>query len=425
MDQYNLVRMRKRGSNAPSKEEIKERVEQGIARNDHLLLAHNQLRKEQEEKEKDIDRLRESYRITKKQNKIVDILLPSVSVLSVLTSQSIPVSSARSEQNTLSLKRALPPVKKNNVKLKVVTDNNNNNDDDDDGYKNDDCSEINQRKAAVKKIKLKSLRPSPKRRLSQPQSMRKNVDYKDQCRSTEQERNSIPKIRSEKIINSENIEIPLINHLSKESLISSLNMSSCSQGDESAVNNIHAIQSPVSLISLDSAESFIRNLKDMHTGISTASNSGALCTGEITERNKNGNDHIYQHHHHNNYNKKEKEKKMKNGRSINKNEFDFCFDDMEGHSLIDDLDDNLLAKKQNKLRKSLETPSSRVRFVSTDGSKSGETSSSSFHEIFQSNLLGLQWVSDVLESDENEIGLTMMYSEGFSMFMTEQGFINE
>ena len=425
MDQYNLVRMRKRGSNAPSKEEIKERVEQGIARNDHLILAHHQLRKEQEEKDKDIDRLRESYRITKKQNKIVDILLPSMSVLSVLTSNSIPVSSARSEQNTLSLKRALPPVKRNNVKLKVVTDSNSNNDDDDDGYKNDDYSEVNQRKAAVKKIKLKSLRPSPKRRLSQPQSMRKNVDYREQCRSIELEKVPVIKNRSEKTVQSENAEIPLVSLLSKESLISSLNMSSCSLGDECAINDIHAVNSPVSLVSLDSVDSFIRDLKGMHTGISTASNSGVLCTGEITERNKGGNDHIYQHHHHNNYNKKEKEKKMKNGRSINKNEFDFCFDDMEGQSLIDDLDDNLLAKKNNKLRKSLETPNSRVRFVSTDGSKSGETSSSSFHEIFQSNLLGLQWVSDVLESDENEIGLTMMYSEGFSIFMLEQGSTNE
>ena len=126
--------------------------------------------------------------------KIVDILLPSMSVLSVLTSNSIPVSSARSEQNTLSLKRALPPVKRNNVKLKVVTDSNSNNDDDDDGYKNDDYSEVNQRKAAVKKIKLKSLRPSPKRRLSQPQSMRKNVDYREQCRSIELEK--VPVIKN-------------------------------------------------------------------------------------------------------------------------------------------------------------------------------------------------------------------------------------
>ena len=472
MEQYNLSRLKKRGSNAPSKEEIKERVVRGIARNDHLLQAHQQQRKEQEEKDKDIDKLRESYRALKKQNKIIDILLPSMNALSVLTSQSIPVSSARSEHSTLSLKRPFVPLKRNrNVKLNVITHNNNSNtsnnnnnesnnnsnnddDDDDDGYKGDDCSDIdsNQRKIALKKKKLKSLKATPIRRLSQPQSLRKNIDYRDQNKNTENEknhdRNSDKNIernndknndknndrRNEinngivKIADQDIPEISLLGPIGQDSLVSSLNMSSGSLKEGSAANDIHSMFSPGGLESLNSADSFIRNLKEMHTCISTASSTGVLGTGEITARNKVGNNHMYNHSNHNNYHKKEKEKekekdkkKKQNGRSINKNEFDFCFDSIDGPSLIDDLDDNLLAKKNNKLRRSLETPSSKVRFVSTDDSKSGDTSSSSYHDHCPSNTVGLQWVSDVLESDENEQGLLMMYSEGFSMFMTEQG----
>ena len=39
-------------------------------------------------------------------------------------------------------------------------------------------------------------------------------------------------------------------------------------------------------------------------------------------------------------------------------------------------------------------------------------------------LVGPQWVAETLESDENEIGLVLMYSEGFSIFMAEEGTVS-
>jgi hypothetical protein len=39
-------------------------------------------------------------------------------------------------------------------------------------------------------------------------------------------------------------------------------------------------------------------------------------------------------------------------------------------------------------------------------------------------LVGPQWVAETLESDENEMGLVLMYSEGFSIFMAEEGTVS-
>lgn len=39
-------------------------------------------------------------------------------------------------------------------------------------------------------------------------------------------------------------------------------------------------------------------------------------------------------------------------------------------------------------------------------------------------LMGPQWVAETLESDENEMGLVLMYSEGFAIFMAEEGTVS-
>jgi hypothetical protein len=53
--------------------------------------------------------------------------------------------------------------------------------------------------------------------------------------------------------------------------------------------------------------------------------------------------------------------------------------------------------------------------------KSNKTST---HSNQGFGLVGPQWVAETLESDENEMGLVLMYSEGFSIFMAEEGTVS-
>ena len=48
----------------------------------------------------------------------------------------------------------------------------------------------------------------------------------------------------------------------------------------------------------------------------------------------------------------------------------------------------------------------------------------SMHSNQGFGLIGPQWVAETLESDENEMGLVLMYSEGFAIFMAEEGTVS-
>lgn len=436
MEEYNLQRAKKRNSNAPSREEIKERVEQGIARNDGAQLAHREHRKEQEErdkerekerdKEKDAQRSAKKNKALDKSNRLENRPDRGGSVgPAMLTSHSTPVLSAKGPHTPHNPHNpSSRSVTKNKDHNRDNRDNNRgqngdqngvrkhsngsqnsgngsnngsqngskngslngslNGFDEDDGYSGDDQGENKEskgQKIGVKKSKALRGRVSPRNKPG-AQGMKR--------------------IAEEEIeLYSESESVSLNPHTLQSVLDSP---SSLLLTDFSHRENSITVFSP---ISQDTDIPFLRKSKDSNG------------SGELTEKSKNGSVK-------NKKSKRDKEKEKEN--MIN--DFNFSFENTAEPSLIDDLDDSLLAKKNNK-NNSLRN---KVKFTGKEGSSHGGSKQdfsrdhpllrdSQLRETHISGLIGPQWVSEVLESDEHELGLLMMYSEGFSMFMAEEGII--
>ena len=458
MEEYNVQRAKKRNSNAPSREEIKERVVQGIARSEGVQQAHIEKRKGKEEsdREKEIlrsakrnkamaeagDREREVLRAAKK-NKPHGSQKGSGGGGSangvqngqnghMLTSQSSPTISGKQTDFPPNNSQYPPPKSvPKGMKPSLI--------DEDDGYSGDDNRD-NARVIAGRKQKSsngqnrenvqnrqngregrvgregrdgddgrdnREGRVSPRGKPG-PQGMKRIAEEESDLYS---ERESVS-INHKKALES-SIQ-PMIDVESP----SSLNLSDFSRRDNSI--------SKFSPISVDSDNSLYRKTKD---------GSGS---GEVTEKSKNLS--INKKKSKKDRDKGERDKEKEKEDMIN--DFNFTFDNTAEPSLIDDLDDSLLAKKNLKNAKNDSLGHKKIRFMSKDGgSREGSKNDFALRDSHRENqlrdsqqgagmqgmhgLVGQQWVSEVLESDENELGLLMMYSEGFSMFMAEEGIILE
>lgn len=389
----------KKKSNAPSREEIRERIDQGIARNDSCTV---NIRKEQEDRERERDRDRETIRIRKRQRALGVHSLPKGSVMGPYSSIS-PLK----PQNQNSIKSNARKGKPDRIRIKLSLAGGD--DDDDDGYRVDD-GDVD---SVSKKVKGRS-----------------KCRGKGRARTLEKIPNSMKRIAEEDIFVSEaeskrmadmmselhdehhhtfDSALPIVSYDSP----SSLNVSGdISVRDPFAIDDIDALFSPLSDNASNDSDSFIRKMKevsgDLHGSAKTKWNKVKPPKGRWSPRlRKEDLDVSFEGNPDMSYAASEDgEGEADVGRSGRRN----------GKYEYGDV-------KERKRNEGLRGSQAKVKSYSASRDVNRSDLHRSASANLSSGLVGLQWVAEVLESDENEQGLVMMYSEGFSMFMAEEGLI--
>jgi hypothetical protein len=404
MDQYNMRRIMKKKSNAPSREEIKERIDQGIARNDSCTV---NIRKEQEDRERERDRDRETVRIRKRQRALGVHSLPKGSVMGPYSSIS-PIK----PQNQSSIKSLARKGKPDRIKLKLSLGPDD--DDDDDGYRVDDgdADSVTKKSKSRSKCRVKG-RARTLEKI--PLSMKRIAE--EDIFVSEAESKRMAEMMSE--LHDEHHHtfdsaLPIVSYDSP----SSLNVSGeVSPRDPFAIDELDALFSPLSDNVSNDSDSFIRKMKEVSGDLNGHSRSKGNKVkppkGRWSPRLRREDlDVSFEGEPEMSYAASEDgEVEAEAGRSGRRNgKYEREYGDVKD-------------RKRNERNEGLR--SSQVRFKSYSGSR--DVNRTDLHRSASSNhssgLVGLQWVAEVLESDENEQGLVMMYSEGFSMFMAEEGLI--
>ena len=393
-----MRRIMKKKSNAPSREEIKERIDQGIARNDSCTV---NIRKEQEDRERERDRDRETVRIRKRQRALGVHSLPKGSVMGPYSSIS-PLK----PQNQNSIKSTARKGKPDKIKLKLSLGPD---DDDDEGDRVDDgdVDSVSKKSKSRSKYRVKG-RARTLEKI--PNSMKRIAE--DDIFVSESESKRMAEMMSE--LHDEHHHtfdsaLPIVSYDSP----SSLNVSGeVSPRDPFAIDDIDALFSPLSDNVSNDSDSFIRKMKevsgDLHGNGRSKGSKAKPTKGRWSPRLRREDlDVSYEANPEMSYGVSE-DGEAEAGRSGRRN----------GKNDTGDV-------KERERKRNEGLRSSQVRFKSYSGSR--DVNRTDLHRSASSNhssgLVGLQWVAEVLESDENEQGLVMMYSEGFSMFMAEEGLL--
>lgn len=418
MEQYNERRIVKKKSSAPSREEIKERIDQGIARNDENM----QKGKDQEERDRR-DRDKEySTRLKKRQRALGVQSVPKGSVMGPYSNSPIGPPNQDPHYSKMTSHRRGERCRERALSTE----------EEDEGYRGEDGDNDSVTKPVKIKHRLRVTGRATTLEKLPPNistSSNTNIGSNSMKRIKEEREGVFPVSEAESKRMAEMMlelhcessntkyydsNVPMVSCDSPSSLIISgdYHSKNIHAGDAhrhadrdvgGEGDGIDALFSPFSAASSDT-DSFIRQMKER--------------SGEVTSRSKGAS----------------KAKGTKGKWSPKRG------DDLEKDSFIgdsgnvsDDGEGIRTGERFNKydcveVRERKRTDAAHSRLLSSklsrDISKS-DLKSSSVYSQQPFGLVGPQWVAEVLDTDENEQRLVMMYSEGFSMFMAEEGIIED